>query len=108
MSGKDEKPKHLSELTFQECTECNGFEYWIGKNNTRWSIYFNPIKYRTNRTPEARPVAIYSADDITIGRVPTLTEFVEIRHIECSGCGTKLDHRVQAEMITRAVNYVVR
>ena len=107
MSGKDEKPKRLNELTFQRCTECTNFEYWMGKRTKRFSIYFNPIEFQNSRKNKYLPVVIYSATDTLVGHFPTLEEFNGIKYIKCSNCGIRLNQREQIEMITRAVDYVV-
>jgi hypothetical protein len=107
LSGKDEKPKSLLELTFQKCTNCCGFDCWLGKRIEQ-SIFFNPIKFQNSRKNKYLPVVIYDSFSDVKGRFPTFVEFNSVLHIECSHCGIHLNQNEQNEMIAKAVNYIVR
>lgn len=106
MSGKDEKPKILSELTFQRCTNCRGFKYWLGKRAGQL-IFFNPIEFQNSRKNKYLSVVVYSSFSDAKGRFPTFEEFNSIVHIECSHCGIHLSQNERNEMIAKAVVYIV-
>ena len=106
MSGRDEKPKSLTELTFQRCSNCSEFQFWIGRRNDIFSIYFNPIEYQ-KKHKRILPVMIYSSTDVMTGRLPLFEEFDSITHIECPECGVVLNEHEQDSMISKAVNYIV-
>lgn len=105
MSGKDERPKILKEPTFPECSRCTNFRYWIGERYKRDAIFFNPKEHQ--KKYGFLTIAIYADEFFDVGRIPTLEELADIRHIKCNACGYFLTAREQADMIEEVVNYIV-
>lgn len=111
MSGKDERPRILLELTFPKCPLCTRFKYWIGDRGQGRifqgsSIFFNSIEHQRNNG--FLSVAIYVRGFIKEGRMPTLEELADISYIKCNVCGHRMTAREQDDTIQEVVDYIVR
>lgn len=106
MSGRDEIPMGLLELTFPECTLCQSFSYWEGDMLDGRIIFFNPIEYQEENS--RLPVIIYVDGHYDRGRIPTLQEIADVVGIKCNECENFMGPHGVAETIAKAVEYIVR
>jgi hypothetical protein len=105
MSGKDEKPKSLQEVTFPICSMCSNFNFWEGCGSTIGRIFFNPIKHQ--KSNDRFPVVIYNDAELPRGRIPTIAELANIVTISCNSCGHILGTELTCDILAKAVDYVV-
>lgn len=105
MSGRDEKPKSLQEVTFPICPMCSSFRFWEGRSSVVDTIFFNPIQYQ--KGSKRLPVVIYSGGGTARGRIPTIAELANVETISCNSCGHILETELTSDILATAVDYVV-